>query len=208
MIDFYVWGTSNGRKVSIMLEEAGLKYQAFPVDITKGEQHAPDFLRVNPNGKIPAIVDHAPPPAYGKGPFTLWESGAILMYLAEKSGRFMPADAAGRMICVQWLMFQMSGIGPNFGQAHHFRRAAPEQVPYALKRFDDEVRRLYGVMQQRLSEVPYLAGADYTIADMATLPWVARYEWQGVDLGAYPAVRAWYEGLMARPAVQRGFEVP
>jgi len=208
MIDFYVWKTSNGRKVSVMLEETGLAYQAFPINITKGDQHSPDFLRVNPNGKIPAIVDQDPPPAYGVKPFALWESGAILIYLAEKTGQFMPRDAAGRMICLQWLMFQMGGIGPNFGQAHHFRRSAPEPVPYAQKRFDDEVRRLYGVLQQRLAQSAYLAGPDYSIADMATLPWVDRHDWQGIDLAEFPAVRAWHAGLMARPAVQRGFEVP
>ncbi|HEX6960034.1 MAG TPA: glutathione binding-like protein [Ferrovibrio sp.] len=208
MIDLYVWGTSNGRKVSIMLEETGLPYQVFPIDITKNEQFAPDYKRINPNSKIPAIVDHDPLAAYGKGPFTLWESGAILIYLAEKTGRFMPQDARGRMIAIQWLMFQMGGVGPNFGQAHHFRRAAKEQVPYALKRFDTEVARLYGVMNERLGESAYLAAADYTIADIATYPWVARHDWQGIDLAAYPNVQRWFEAIKARPAVQRGFEVP
>lgn len=208
MIDLYVWGTSNGRKISIALEELDLPYRVFPIDITKNDQFSADYLRINPNGKIPAIVDHDPPEAYGKGPFTLWESGAILIYLAEKTGRLMPKDAAGRMVAIQWLMFQMSGVGPNFGQAHHFRRAAPEKLPYALERFDKEVRRLYGVMEARLQQSAYLAGPDYSIADIATYPWVFRHDWQGVELNDFPAVKRWYEAIKARPAVQRGFEVP
>jgi len=208
MIDFYTWGTPNGRKVAIMLEETGLKYQAFPVNIGKGEQNAPDFRRVNPNGKIPAIVDHDPPAAFGAKPFTLFESGAILIYLAEKSGQFLPKDAAGRLIAIQWLMFQMAGVGPMFGQTHHFRRMAPEPVPYALKRFDDETRRLYGVMNGRLGEAAYLAGEEYGIADMATYPWISRHDWQGIDLAAFPNVKRWFEAIGARPAVQRGMEVP
>lgn len=208
MIDLYVWGTSNGRKISIALEELDLPYRVFPIDITKNDQFSADFLRINPNGKIPAIVDHDPPESYGKEPFTLWESGAILIYLAEKTGKLIPKDAAGRMLAIQWLMFQMSGVGPNFGQAHHFRRAAPEKVPYALERFDKEVRRLYGVMEARLQQNAYLAGPDYGIADIATYPWVFRHDWQGVELGDFPSVKRWYEAIKARPAVQRGFEVP
>ncbi|WP_298725323.1 glutathione binding-like protein [uncultured Ferrovibrio sp.] len=207
MIDLYVWGTSNGRKISIMLEETGLPYQVFPIDITKNEQFDPDFLKVNPNGKIPAIVDHDPLAGYAK-PFTLWESGAILIYLAEKTGKFLPKDPTARMITIQWLMFQMSGIGPNFGQSHHFRRTAKEQVPYALKRFDTEVARLYGVMNERLGKSEYLAANEYTIADIATFPWVFRHDWQGIDLAQYPNVQRWFEAIKARPAVQRGFEVP
>lgn len=208
MIDLYTWGTPNGRKVSVMLEETGLKYQAFPINITKDEQFAPDFLKVNPNNKIPAIVDHDPPAAYGKDPVSVFESGAILIYLAEKSGKFLPSDAKTRMQALQWLMWQMGGFGPMLGQTHHFVRFAKEKVPYAIERFTTETQRLYRVLDGHLAGSAYLAGAEYSIADMATLPWAARHEWHQIDLAAYPNVKRWYDMLMARPAVQRGFEVP
>jgi len=208
VIDLYTWGTPNGRKVSVMLEETGLKYQAFPVNIGKDEQFAPDFLKVNPNNKIPAIVDHEPLAAYGKEPYSVFESGAILIYLAEKSGKFLPADACSRMQALQWLMWQMGGFGPMLGQTHHFVRFAKEQVPYAIERFTTETKRLYKVLDGHLAKNEYLAGREYSIADMATLPWAARHEWHQIDLNDYPNVKRWYDPLMARPAVQRGFEVP
>ncbi|MBX3455570.1 glutathione binding-like protein [Ferrovibrio sp.] len=208
MIDLYTWATPNGRKVSVMLEETGLPYQAFPINISKDEQFAPDFLAVNPNNKIPAIVDHAPPAGYGDKPYAVFESGAILIYLAEKSGQFLPKDAQGRMRALQWLMWQMGGFGPMLGQTHHFLRFAKEQVPYAIDRFTTETARLYGVLNGHLAKNEYLAGNDYSIADMAAYPWATRYEWQGVDLAKFPAVQRWMDAIGARPAVKRGFEVP
>lgn len=208
MIDLYTWGTPNGRKVSVMLEESGLKYQAFPINITKDEQFDPDFLKVNPNNKIPAIVDHEPPAAYGTKPYAVFESGAILIYLAEKSGQFLPKDAPARMQAIQWLMWQMGGFGPMLGQTHHFVRFAKEKVPYAIERFTTETQRLYKVLDGHLAKNEFLAGKEYSIADMATLPWAARHEWHLIDLATYPNVKRWYDLLMARPGVQRGFEVP
>ncbi|WP_374633891.1 glutathione binding-like protein [Ferrovibrio sp.] len=208
MIDLYTWATPNGRKVSVMLEETGLPYQAFPINISKDEQFAPDFLAVNPNNKIPAIVDHAPPAGYGDKPYAVFESGAILIYLAEKSGQFLPKDAQGRMRALQWLMWQMGGFGPMLGQTHHFLRFAKEQVPYAIDRFTTETARLYGVLNGHLAKNEYLAGNDYSIADMAAYPWATRYEWQGIDLAKFPAVQRWMDAIGARPAVKRGFEVP
>jgi GST-like protein len=205
MIDLYTWSTPNGRKVSIMLEECALPYKVHPINIGKGEQHTPAFLAINPNNRIPAIVD---PDGPGGKPLPLFESGAILIYLGEKTGKFIPKDARARVICLQWLMFQMGGVGPMFGQAHHFLRAAPEPVPYGIKRYTDETRRLYGVLQKRLGEAEYLAGADYSIADMATFPWVARFEWHKVDLADFPAVKAWYDKLYTRAAVKKGMAVP
>ena len=193
MIDLYTWSTPNGRKVSIMLEECALPYRVHPVNIGKGEQFTPEFLALNPNNRIPAIVDSEGPD--GK-PLPLFESGAILIYLAEKTGKFMPRDPRTRLICLQWLMFQMGGVGPMFGQAHHFIRNAKEQVPYAIKRYTDETRRLYGVLQKRLSEVEYLAD-EYSIADIATFPWVARFEWHKVDLADFPAVKRWFDTINA-----------
>lgn len=204
MITLYTWGTPNGRKVSIMLEECGFEYDVKTVDITRGEQLLPEFVAVNPNSKIPAIVDSDGPDG---SPLTLFESGAILVYLAEKAGRFLPADPRGRYAALQWLMFQMGGVGPMFGQTHHFLRFAPEPVPYAVKRYSTETARLYGVLDRRLGEVEYLAGA-YSIADMATYPWVARHEWQNIDLSVYPNVLRWCQAIGARPAVQRGMAVP
>jgi GST-like protein len=204
VIDFYTWTTPNGRKVSIMLEESGLAYRVHKVDITKGEQFRPEFLAINPNNRIPAIVDpHGPE---GR-PLPLFESGAILVYLSGKTGKFLPQDARGKFIALQWLMFQMGGVGPMLGQAHHFLRAAPEPVPYGIKRYTEETRRLYGVLEKRLGETPYLAD-EYSIADMATYPWVARHEWHKVDLADFPAVKRWYDLVSARPAVVRGMSVP
>ncbi len=204
MIDLYTWGTPNGRKVSIMLEETGLDYRVRTVDIGKGEQFVPDFVAVNPNSKIPAIVDHDGP---GGQPFSLFESGAILVYLAEKTGRFLPAEPRGRYETLQWLMFQMGGFGPMLGQAHHFRRFAPETVPYAVERYTKEARRLYGVLEARLAQADYVAG-DYSIADMALWPWTQRADWQGIDFADLPHVRRWSDAIAARPAVQRGMAVP
>ncbi len=204
MIELYTWGTPNGRKVSIMLEECALPYRVRPIDITKGEQNAPAYCAINPNSKIPAIVDDDGP---GGQPLTLFESGAILIYLAEKTGRFLPADPVGRAHTLQWLMFQMGGIGPMFGQTHHFRKFAPEPVPYAIERYSRETRRLYGVLDARLAEVEYLAG-NYSIADIATYPWVARHEWQGIDLDHFPQVARWATAIANRPAVERGMAVP
>jgi len=204
VIDLYTWSTPNGRKVSIMLEECALPYRVHPVNIGKGEQFTPEFLALNPNNRIPAIVDSEGPD--GK-PLPLFESGAILIYLAEKTGKFMPRDPRTRLICLQWLMFQMGGVGPMFGQAHHFLRSAKEQVPYGIKRYTDETRRLYGVLQKRLSDAEYLAD-EYSIADIATFPWVARFEWHKVDLAAFPAVKRWFDVIAARPAVAKGMAVP
>jgi len=204
VIDLYTWSTPNGRKVSIMLEECALAYRVHPVNIGKGEQFTPEFLALNPNNRIPAIVDSEGPD--GK-PLPLFESGAILIYLAEKTGKLMPRDPRTRLICLQWLMFQMGGVGPMFGQAHHFIRNAKEQVPYAIKRYTEETRRLYGVLQKRLSEAEYLA-EEYSIADIATFPWVARFEWHKVDLADFPAVKRWFDRINARPAVPKGMAVP
>lgn len=204
MIDLYTWGTPNGYKISIMLEEVGLPYKVHPVDITKGNQFKPEFVAINPNSKIPAIVDQDGPDGQ---PFALFESGAILIYLADKAGELLSKAPRDRYETLQWLMFQMGGVGPMFGQAHHFRRYAPETVPYAIERYSKETRRLYGVLDKRLETAAYLAG-EYSIADVATFPWVARHEWQGVDLDAFPNVQRWYETIAARPAVQRGRQVP
>ena len=204
MIDLYTWGTPNGRKVSVMLEEIDLPYQVFPINISKDEQFDPDFLKISPNNKIPAIVDTDGPDG---APIALFESGAILIYLAEKTGKFLPSEPRTRYDVLQWLMFQMGGVGPMFGQAHHFRRFAPEQIPYAIDRYSNETKRLYGVMDKRLADHEYLAGA-YSIADIATFPWAARHEWQGVDLAEFPNLKRWYDVIWDRPAVKKGFEVP
>ncbi len=204
-IDLYTWKTSNGRKATIMLEECGLEYDVHPIDISTNIQFSDDFKAINPNSKIPAIVDKDGP---GGEPFTVIESGAILMYLAEKTGMFMPSDTAGKYEVIQWLMFQMGGIGPIFGQVHHFKRAAKEKVPYGIKRYGDECLRLYGVLDGRLGGSPYLGGAQVSIADFATLPWVFRHDWQEVDLSQFPNVKRWYDELMARPGVERGMNIP
>lgn len=204
MIDLYTWGTPNGRKISIMLEEAGLPYRVHPIDITQDEQFAPDLVTISPNSKIPAIIDSEGPDG---NPISLFESGAILIYLAEKTGRFLPVQPRARYEVMQWLMFQMGGIGPMCGQLHHFRRFAPEPIPYAIERYTKEVKRLYRTLDKRLSEHAYLAD-EYSIADMATYPWISRYEWQGMDLADYPAMQRWFGEISARPAVMRGMAVP
>ena len=205
MIELYTWKTSNGRKATIMLEECGLPYNLHPIDISKDDQFTPEFIKINPNSKIPAIVDTDGP---GGKPYRVIESGAILMYLAEKTGKFMPTEMAARYEVIQWLMFQMGGIGPIFGQVHHFLRAAKEKVPYGIERYGKECRRLYGVLDGRLGENEYLAGKEVSIADFATLPWVFRHDWQQVDLSEYPNVKRWYDTMMARPALARGMELP
>jgi GST-like protein len=204
MIELYTWGTPNGRKASVMLEEVGLPYRVFPIDISKGAQHTPEFLAINPNGRIPAIIDQEGP---GGTPIRIFESGAILIYLAEKTGKLLSSEPRRRMETLVWLMFQMGGVGPMFGQAHHFLRTAPEPVPYGIERYTKETRRLYGVLNGRLGEEAYLAG-EYSIADIATYPWVARHEWHKVELKDFPNVARWYEAIGARPAVARGMRVP
>ena len=204
MITLYTWGTPNGRKVSIMLEECRLPYRVHSIDITKGEQMHADFVAVSPNSKIPAIVD---PDGPDGAPITLFESGAILLYLAAKTGKFLPASDRGKYAALQWLMFQMGGVGPMFGQTHHFLRAAPEPIPYAIKRYSAETARLYGVLDKHLATAAYLAD-EYSIADIATYPWVARHEWHQVDLADYPNVARWFAAVGARPAVGRGMAVP
>ncbi len=200
MIDLYYWPTPNGHKVSIALEELALPYETHPVNILKGEQFEPGFLAINPNHRIPAIVDREGP---GGAPFTLFESGAILTYLAEKAGRFWPADPRARHLVNQWLMFQMANVGPMFGQCGHFRGYAPEPIPYAIERYSNETLRLYGVMDRRLAEAEYLAG-DYSIADMATWPWVRVRWFHEIDLDPFPHLQRWYDTIDARPAVRRG----
>ena len=204
-IDFYTWGTPNGRKVAIMLEACGLPYAVHRVDIGRNEQFTPDFLKINPNGKIPAIVDQDGP---GGAPFALWESGAILIYLAEKTGQYLPAETRARHVCIQWLMFQMGGVGPMFGQAHHFMRFAPEKIAYGIERYGKEAKRLYGVMDRRLAESAHLGGDELSIADFATYPWVARHEWHGVALADFPHVARWAASLAAMPAVAKGMTIP
>jgi GST-like protein len=204
MIDVYSWPTPNGHKVHIMLEETGLEYNVHAIDISSGDQFKPEFLAISPNNKIPAMVDHQGPD--GK-PFSLFESGAILIYLAEKTGQFLPRDTVGRHTTLQWLMFQMGGVGPMLGQTHHFRVYAPQQVEYAVNRYTNEAKRLYGVMDRQLKTTAYLAGNDYTIADIATFPWTRSWKNQGLDLADFPNVKDWHERIAARPAVQRGVEV-
>jgi GST-like protein len=204
MIDLYTWSTPNGRKISIMLEELGLPYKVYPVNIGKGEQFEPEYVAINPNSKIPAIVD---PDGPDGSPIRMMESGAILIYLAGKTGRLLPQSARERYAALEWLMFQMGGIGPIFGQVHHFLRAAKEPVPYAIERYTRETRRLYGVLNARLEDHEYLADG-YSIADIATYPWVARYEWHKTDLNEFPRVKRWFDAISVRPAVQRGMKVP
>jgi GSH-dependent disulfide-bond oxidoreductase len=205
MIELYTWKTSNGRKATIMLEECGLPYNLHPIDISKGDQFTPEFVAINPNSKIPAIIDTEGPDG---GPYTLFESGAILMYLSEKTGKFMPAAMGPRYQVIQWVMFQMGGVGPIFGQVHHFKRAAKEDVPYAINRYSTECRRLYGVLDGQLAKSEYVASDEVSIADFCTLPWVFRHDWQEVDLAEFPNVKRWYDTLMARPALARGMELP
>ena len=204
MIDVYSWATPNGHKVHIMLEETGLDYRVHGINIRIGDQFKPEFLKISPNNRIPAIVDHDGPD--GK-PLSLFESGAILLYLASKSGRFLPLDLHERWHCLQWLMWQMGGVGPMFGQANHFRRYAKEKIPYAIERYTNEANRLTGVLDRRLAEARYLAGNEYTIADIAVFPWMRGSENRGIDLDAYANVKRWFDEIGARPAVQRGLNI-
>jgi GST-like protein len=203
-IDLYYWPTPNGKKITIFLEEAGLPYNLVPVDITAGEQFDEEFLKISPNNKMPAIVDPEGPDGE---PISVFESGAILIYLAEKTGQFSPPSPRERYEALQWLMFQMSSVGPMLGQAHHFRQYAPEQIPYAIERYTNEAARLYGVMDERLSEVDHFAGSEYSIVDMAIFPWVASHEKQGQKMEDYPNLERWYRSMEARPAVWRAMEV-
>jgi GST-like protein len=203
MIDLYTWPTPNGHKIHIMLEEIGMPYNVIPIDIGAGDQFEPDFLKISPNNKMPALVDSDGPD--GKA-ISVFESGAILIYLAEKSGKLMPASPHGRYEVLQWLMFQMGGIGPMLGQAHHFHIYAPEKIPYAIERYSNEAQRLYGVLDRQLSSHDYVAG-EYSIADIAIWPWLRSWERQGVNLPDYKNVQRWFDQIAARPAVQRGIEV-
>jgi GST-like protein len=204
MIDLYAWPTPNGYKIQIMLEETGLPYKVIPVDIGAGDQFDPAFLKISPNNKMPAIVDPEGPDGQ---PISLFESGAILIYLAEKTGKFLPSDARARLVTLQWLLFQVGHIGPMLGQAHHFLIYAEDTHDYAATRYRNEANRLYGVLDRRLAESAYIAGDDYTIADMATFPWLRRPERQGVERTEYPNLQRWFDGIGARPAVRRGLEV-
>ncbi|HEY6132365.1 MAG TPA: glutathione binding-like protein [Rubrivivax sp.] len=204
MIEVYSWATPNGHKVHIMLEECGLAYRAHAVNIGAGEQFAPEFLAISPNNKIPALTDPDGPD--GK-PISLFESGAILLYLAGKTGRFLPKGTAQKYEVLQWLMFQMGGVGPMLGQTHHFRIYAPEKIPYAVDRYSNEARRLYGVMNRRLAKSKYLGGAEYSIADIAVFPWLRSWKNQGIDWNDHPHLKGWFDEIGARPAVKRGVEV-
>jgi GST-like protein len=200
MIDLYTWTTPNGRKVSIALEEMGLPYTVHPIDIGKDEQFAPDFLKISPNNRIPAIVDR-------DADYALFESGAILMYLAEKTGKLMPKDSASRYRVIEWLMWQMGGIGPMLGQAHHFLKFNAGKAPYAEERYANEAKRLYKVLNGRLEGRDFVAG-DYSIADISIWPWISRFEWQRIELNDYPNVKRWYLEIAKRPAVMKGYAVP
>ena len=204
MIEVYSWATPNGHKVHIMLEECALPYKAIAVDIGSGDQFRSDFLAISPNNKIPAIVDPDGPDGQ---PISLFESGAILLYLAGKTGRFLPGSTRAKYEVLQWLMFQMGGVGPMLGQAHHFRIYAPQKIPYAVERYSNEAKRLYGVMDKRLARSRYLGGAEYSIADMATFPWLRSWKNQGIAWDDYPHLKGWFDEIAARPAVKRGVEV-
>ena len=204
-IDLYTWKTSNGKKATIMMEECELEYKLHPIDISTDIQFSEGFVKVNPNSKIPAIVD---PDGPNGRPFTVIESGAILMYLAEKTGLFLPAEMQRKYEVIQWVMFQMGGIGPIFGQVHHFKRAAKEKVPYAINRYFKECRRLYGVLDSRLKRREYIANNEVSIADFCTVPWVFRHDWQEIDLDEFKNVKRWYDNMMQRPALTRGMNLP
>ena len=204
-IDLYTWKTSNGKKATIMMEECELEYKIHPIDISTDIQFSEGFVKVNPNSKIPAIVD---PDGPNGRPFTVIESGAILMYLAEKTGLFLPREMQRKYEVIQWVMFQMGGIGPIFGQVHHFKRAAKEKVPYAINRYFNECRRLYGVLDARLAGREYIANDEVSIADFCTVPWVFRHDWQEIDLDEFKNVKRWYDNMMQRPALTRGMNLP
>jgi GST-like protein len=203
MIHLYSWNTSNGKKISVALEEMGLAYEFHPIDISKDEQFQPHFLKISPNNRIPAIIDTEGPE--GKE-ISVFESGAILIYLAEKTGKFMPNDAHKRIEVLEWLMWQMGGLGPMQGQAHHFRRAAKEQVPYGIKRYTDETNRLYGVLDRRLEGRDFICN-DLSIVDFACIGWISRWEWVDIDWTTYPNLKAWFDRMMARPAVAKGMDI-
>jgi len=204
MIDAYSWATPNGHKVHIMLEECGLPYRVHPINIGAGDQFSPEFLKISPNNKMPAIVDSQGPDGQ---PISLFESGAILIYLAAKTGKLLPRSDRQKYEVLQWLMFQMGGVGPMLGQAHHFRIYAPEKIEYAIKRYTNEAKRLYGVMDKQLSTHRYIAGEDYSIADVAIFPWLRSWQDQGIDWADYPHLRKWFDEIAARPAVIRGVQV-
>jgi len=204
MIDVYTWATPNGHKVHIMLEECGLPYAVHAVNIGAGDQFRPEFLAISPNNKIPAIVDSHGPDGSA---ISVFESGAILLYLASKTGKFLPKSDRKKFEVLEWLMFQMGGVGPMLGQAHHFRLYAPEKLPYAIDRYSNEAKRLYGVIDRRLSKSEWLGCDEYSIADMATFPWLRSWKNQGVVLDDYPHLKSWFERIEARPAVQRGVKV-
>jgi GSH-dependent disulfide-bond oxidoreductase len=204
MIDAFTWPTPNGHKVHIMLEECGLPYRAIPVNIGAGDQFKPEFLAISPNNKIPAITD---PDGPDGRPISLFESGAILVYLAAKTGKFLPESDRAKYEVLQWLMFQMGGVGPMLGQAHHFRMYAPEKIDYAINRYTNEAKRLYGVIDKRLAQSRFIGGREYSIADIATFPWLRSWENQGIVLDDYPHLKKWFDQVAARPAVQRGVKV-
>jgi len=204
MIEVYSWATPNGHKVHIMLEECGLPYRAIPINIGAGDQFNPEFLAISPNNKIPAIVDPDGPDGQ---PISMFESGAILLYLASKTGRFLPENTRGKFETLEWVMFQMGSIGPMLGQTHHFRIYAPEKIGYAIERYTNEARRLYGVMDRRLAKSRYIGGPDYGIADIAIFPWLRSWKNQGIDWNEFPHLKGWFDEVAARPAVQRGVEV-
>jgi GST-like protein len=204
MIDLYYWTTPNGHKITMFLEESGLPYRIVPVNIGRGEQFKPDFLRISPNNRMPAIVDHAP--ADGGEPLAVFESGAILLYLADKIGRFIPSDLRGRNMALQWLFWQMGGLGPMAGQNHHFVQYAPEKIPYAMDRYVKETARLYAVLDKHLSDGrDFIAGSEYSIADMACYPWIVLYEWQSQKIEDSPHIGAWFERIKQRPATERAY---
>lgn len=203
MIELHYWPTPNGHKITMFLEEAGLPYTIKPVNIGKGEQFEPAFLAISPNNRMPAIVDTAP--ADGGGPLSVFESGAILQYLADKSGRFLPVEPRDRYQVLEWLYWQVGGLGPMLGQNHHFNRYAPEKIPYAIDRYVNETRRLYGVLNKRLAGRAFIVGKDYSIADMAAYPWIVPHEAQGMSLDEFPHVKAWFEAIRARPATERAY---
>lgn len=203
MIELYYWPTPNGHKITMFLEEAGLPYEIRPVDISAGDQFKPDFLAISPNNRMPAIVDHEPPG--GGEPISVFESGAILVYLAEKTGRFLPADLRGRKVVLEWLLWQVGGLGPMAGQNHHFVQYAPEKIPYAMNRYVNETNRLYGVLDRQLAGRDYIAG-EYSLADMACYPWIVPHERQQQNLGEFPNLKGWFERVRERPATERAYQ--